>query len=185
MTSKKGRALFIGRFQPFHKGHQKAIKELLKRHDEVIIVIGSAEDSFTGSNPFTSGERIEMIRSCFTRSELSKLIITPVRDINDNRRWVDHIASYVPAFSTVYSNNMLVKMLFSQVGVLVKSVKMLDRDENEGTAIRVLMAEGNTKWEAHVPNKIVPCLKSIHAGERMEKIARMGGLRLPRQPCSL
>lgn len=185
MTSRNGRALFIGRFQPFHKGHQKAIKDLLKKHDEVVVVIGSAEDAFTGSNPFSSGERIEMLRCCFTRSELGKLIIVPVRDINDNRRWVEHIASYAPAFTTVYSNNMLVKMLFSQIGVLVKSMKLLERDEKEGTSIRTMMAEGNPEWEKHVPVKAIPYLKSIRADERMEKIARMGGIRLPRQSCSL
>ncbi len=176
--------MFIGRFQPFHKGHQKAIQDLLKKHDEVVVVIGSAEDSFTGINPFTTGERMEMIRSCFSKGDNSRLIIVPVRDVNDNRIWVDHIVSYVPSFTEVYSNNMLVKMLFSQVGILVNSMKMLERDGNEGTYIRRLMAEGNTEWRSQIPTKLVPYLKEIGAEERMKRIARMGGLKLPRRSCS-
>ena len=34
--------VFIGRFQPFHAGHKAVIDEALKRSDEVIMLIGSA-----------------------------------------------------------------------------------------------------------------------------------------------
>lgn len=185
MAKKKGRALFIGRFQPFHKGHQHAISELLKKHEEVIIAVGSAEDAFTGPNPFTTGERVDMIRSSFLKGDLSRMIIVPIRDVNDNRVWVDHVVSYVPNFETVYSNNMLVKMLFSQVGILVSQTRLSERDNGkEGTQIRHLMAEGNPEWQRHVPPKVASYLNSIGAEERMKKIARMGGLRLPRRSCS-
>ena len=65
------RALFIGRFQPFHHGHYYAIKKLMKKHDEVVVVIGSSEDGFTTENPFTCGERIEMMRLCFNKGDLA------------------------------------------------------------------------------------------------------------------
>ncbi|MFH2101569.1 MAG: nicotinamide-nucleotide adenylyltransferase, partial [Candidatus Micrarchaeota archaeon] len=165
MAKKKGRALFIGRFQPFHKGHQNAIGDLLKKHDEVIVVIGSAEDSFTGPNPFTTGERMDMIRASFSKGDRSRLIIVPVRDINDNRVWIDHVVSYVPPFTEVYSNNMLVKMLFSQVGILVNPTKMLEREGNEGTYLRTLMAEGNPEWQKHIPARTIEYLTDIRAEE--------------------
>ncbi|HDJ89497.1 MAG TPA: nicotinamide-nucleotide adenylyltransferase, partial [Thermoprotei archaeon] len=57
----KMRGLFIGRFQPFHLGHFYALKWILSKVDEVIIGIGSAQVSYTIKNPFTLGERIEMI----------------------------------------------------------------------------------------------------------------------------
>ena len=34
--------VFIGRFQPFHRGHKAVIDEALKRADKVIMLIGSA-----------------------------------------------------------------------------------------------------------------------------------------------
>lgn len=70
-----GRALFVGRFQPFHNGHLAVINQLLERHNEVIIAIGSAEESISSDNPMTAGERVEMIRRCFPTSTLSRLII--------------------------------------------------------------------------------------------------------------
>ena len=38
------RALFIGRFQPFHKAHLSDVKLALKECDKIIIAIGSSQD---------------------------------------------------------------------------------------------------------------------------------------------
>jgi Nicotinamide mononucleotide adenylyltransferase len=38
--------LFIGRFQPFHKGHLKTLISLAKKADLIKIVIGSKQFSF-------------------------------------------------------------------------------------------------------------------------------------------
>ena len=57
------RALFVGRFQPFHYGHLHAIEKILEECDELVLVVGSAQMSHEHDNPFTAGERIEMIRA--------------------------------------------------------------------------------------------------------------------------
>ena len=54
-------ALFIGRFQPFHKGHLKIIQNISKEYDEIIIGIGSSQYGHALENPFTIDERITMI----------------------------------------------------------------------------------------------------------------------------
>ncbi len=169
------RALFIGRFQPLHMGHYEALKKLLRKYGEVVVVIGSTQESFTGENPLTCGERIEMIRSCFSKSDIARLVIVPVPDVNDNRIWVDHLLVHIPPVHDVYSNNALVKMLFSQHGILVKPVKMYDRGSKEGSYLRKLMAEGNRTWTKHVPKNAVKYLDSIEMGKRLKKIVRMGG----------
>ena len=63
----KERGLFVGRFNPFHKGHLKAVQDILEQEDEIIIAIGSTQQSHTVSDPFTAGERVLMIisSSCF------------------------------------------------------------------------------------------------------------------------
>lgn len=180
MTAKKRkksgikRALFVGRFQPFHNGHLQTIKKLLKKYVEVVVVIGSSEDFFSKENPFTCGERIEMIRSCFSKSDIARVILVPVPDVNDNRIWVDHVLSHIPTVNEVYSNNPLVKMLFSQHGILVKSIEFYDRGEKEGAYLRKLMAENDLTWTKHVPKKAVEYLDSIEGDKRIRKIVRMG-----------
>jgi nicotinamide-nucleotide adenylyltransferase len=168
------RALFIGRFQPFHHGHLFVLRKLLKKFGEVVVVIGSSEDSFSAENPFTCGERIEMMRASFSKDDLARLVFVPVPDINNNTIWVDHVLMHIPSVNEVYSNNQLVKMLFSKHGILVKSMDFFDRGTKEGAHIRSLMVQGDVSWKAHVPKKTVDYLDSIEAEKRIRKIDRMG-----------
>lgn len=156
-----GRALFVGRFQPFHHGHYEVVKRLLKDHSEVVIVIGSAEESRTQDNPFTAGERIQMIRLALSPAMLRRSIIVPVRDINDHARWVSHVKSYVPDFDTVYTNNRLVARLFGEARHKVAPVAYFDRGKKEGRLIRKLMKEGNNEWKKHVSRKIAALIKKL------------------------
>ena len=55
--------VFIGRFQPFHKGHESVVKEALKQAKEVIVVVGSSFEARTLRNPFTFEERKSMIKA--------------------------------------------------------------------------------------------------------------------------
>ncbi|MHA1450429.1 MAG: adenylyltransferase/cytidyltransferase family protein, partial [Candidatus Hodarchaeales archaeon] len=52
------RALFLGRFNPFHLGHLAAIEYIRKDKDvqEVVIGIGSSDKSFSLIHPFSAGE---------------------------------------------------------------------------------------------------------------------------------
>ena len=58
------RGLIVGRFQPYHAGHHNSVKKILQEVDELVIVVGSSDNSHTVPNPFTAGERIEMISCC-------------------------------------------------------------------------------------------------------------------------
>ncbi|MGV8085740.1 MAG: nicotinamide-nucleotide adenylyltransferase [Candidatus Bilamarchaeum sp.] len=165
--------MLIGRFQPFHNGHLIAIKSLLKKSGEVVLVVGSSEDFMSPENPFTAGERLEMIRSSFSKSDLARLIVVPVRDVNDNSIWVDHVLSQVPAIDEVYSNNQLVKMLFSRHGVMVHSTPLKDRENLEGTNVRILLAKADKSWKKLVPPAVAKYLDQIGAEKRLSKIIRV------------
>jgi bifunctional NMN adenylyltransferase/nudix hydrolase len=54
--------VYIGRFQPFHKAHLETIKIASKQCKNLIIIVGSNSAHRTLRNPFTSDERIEMIK---------------------------------------------------------------------------------------------------------------------------
>ena len=56
------KSLFIGRFQPFHKGHQLIIKKIKNNFEKINIGIGSSQYHHTITNPFTSDERKLMIK---------------------------------------------------------------------------------------------------------------------------
>jgi cytidyltransferase-like protein len=76
------KALFIGRFQPFHKGHAEQIRLISKKYEEIIIGIGSAQRSHTIENPFTAAERTAMIKEFLKDEGIKKYQIFEIRDLN-------------------------------------------------------------------------------------------------------
>jgi nicotinamide-nucleotide adenylyltransferase len=166
------RGLLIGRFQPFHKGHVYVVKEVLKEVDEIIIGIGSAQLSHTLDNPFTAGERLMMIANSLAENGIEKnYYIIPIQDVNNNSLWVSHVRSLTPPFTKVYSGNTLVKRLFSEVGVEVKTPPLFNRKVYSGTEIRRRMLEGEP-WEELVPKAVVRVVREVRGVERIRDLAK-------------
>jgi len=164
------RALFVGRFQPFHNGHLAALKHILSECDEAIIMIGSAQFSGTPVNPFSADERKEMIDAVLKAEGLAKrCTVVPVPDIHDHSKWVAHVKSLVPPFDVVYSNHELTQKLFRAAGIRVKPIPFFEREKNEGTKIRKAIAEGK-EWEMFVPAQVAEFLKKNERTERLRKI---------------
>ena len=105
------KSLFIGRFQPIHKGHIHTIKQILEKKEDIIIVVGSSQYSHTPSNPFTGGERVMLIRRALIDDKLplERITVVPLSDINIHPLWASHMRSFVPYFDKAYSHNPLVK----------------------------------------------------------------------------
>ena len=162
------RGLFVGRFQPPHLGHIHAVKQILNECDEVIVAIGSAQYSHTFENPFTAGERIEMLRMALREAGISseKVIIVPVPDVGEHSLWVSRVISFTPRFSKVYTNNQLVKNLFKEAGYEVKPIILFRRKEEMGKVIRKKMIEGGG-WESLVPKSVAQFIKEIRGVERL------------------
>ena len=160
------RGLVVGRFQPFHKGHLSVIRECLGRCDELIVVIGSAEESHTMRNPFTAGERFQMILSCLTPEERLRILIVPLRDVNRYSVWVNHIESYLPPFDIVFSNSELTRSLFKHAGYEVRRTKAYNVKEYSATVIRRKIVSGK-KWQNLVPEPVARMLEGMDARQRL------------------
>lgn len=166
-----GRALFIGRFQPFHNGHLAMVKRILAGNEEVIIGIGSAQYSHTGDNPFTAGERYEMIKRTLDAEGIPNYHIVPIPDTHVHSVWVGHVVSLVPSFDAVYSNSPLVVRLFKERGYRVESLAMTDRERLSGTEIRRRMFEGED-WASLLPAAVVRYVKEIDGVARIRETFR-------------
>jgi len=164
------RGFFIGRFQPYHYGHHEVIKNVIEKVDELIIGIGSAQESHELENPFTAGERILMISSALDELGIKKRVyIIPLEDIYRNSLWVSHVCSMVPPFQVVFSNNPLVVRLFLEAGFKVFHTSMYNREEFQGTEIRRRMLEGE-EWESLVPPSVVEIIREIDGLKRIREI---------------
>jgi nicotinamide-nucleotide adenylyltransferase len=165
--------LVIGRYQPFHLGHLKAIQEILQSCDEVIIGIGSAQYSHMRDNPFTAGERYQMILESLREVKLQQRAhIIPIIDINRYSLWVSHVKSLVPGFSTIFTSNPLTERLFSEAGYKVRQTEIFRRSEYSGTHIRELMINGG-RWKELVPASVADVIESFHGVERVRELFRL------------
>ncbi len=72
--------IYIGRFQPFHFGHLQTLKTALSESQQVILILGSHRVAPNIRNPWSSQERIEMIRSCLAPEDLKRIHFVSVRD---------------------------------------------------------------------------------------------------------
>jgi nicotinamide-nucleotide adenylyltransferase len=168
------RALYVGRFQPFHLGHLEAIKYMLNEISELVIVIGSAQYSHTREDPFTAGERVTMIRLALNEvgKNPSRYYIIPVPDLNIHDIWVSHVLSYTPKFEKVYTNEPLTSRLFLEDGRFqVKSIPLKNRQFYSATEIRERILK-KEDWEELVPRSVTRFIKEIRGEERLQDLIK-------------
>ncbi|RLI01734.1 nicotinamide-nucleotide adenylyltransferase [Candidatus Bathyarchaeota archaeon] len=165
-------ALFVGRFQPFHYGHLYAVETILKECDNLIIVVGSAQMSHQHDNPFTAGERIEMIRAALNSAEIptDRYMIIPIPDANAHRVWVSAVESQIPRFDIVYSNQSLTKRLLVEAGYEVRPIDLYQRGKFEASEIRRRILDGED-WSELVPLEVHRIVQEIEGENRIRDLA--------------
>ncbi|MEM0246506.1 MAG: nicotinamide-nucleotide adenylyltransferase [Desulfurococcaceae archaeon] len=165
------KVLFPGRFQPFHKGHQSALAQLLEEFDEIIVAIGSAQEGYTCKNPFTAGERWEMIYRVVKNGNLVGRVWTiPVSDINMPPAWTAYLLSLVPRVDAVASGNSQILYLFEWLGFKVKKIKLVEPERYHGTRIRNIMISGSDEWRELVPPEVSEYIDEIRGVERVRRL---------------
>ena len=164
------RAFYIGRFQPYHNGHQYVLEQIAETADAIVIGVGSAQLSHETENPFTAGERILMITGSLKHIRIP-LYVIPIEDVKRNALWVAHVRSMVPPFDLIYSSNPLVMRLFAEEGIPVLSPAMYERGLYSGTEIRRRILNGED-WERLVPSPVAEVIREIGGVDRIRQIAR-------------
>jgi len=170
------RALFVGRFQPFHLGHLYAIETILGEVEELIIVVGSAQMSHEPDNPFTAGERIEMIRAALSDAKVdrNKYMLIPIADAPSHRTWVSYVESQTPRFDIVYSNQALTRRLLIEAGYNVKEIPLHKRSKYEATEIRRRILNG-VDWSELVPTPVYRIVCEVDGESRIRDLGKSDG----------
>lgn len=171
---RKGRALFIGRFQPFHRGHLAMAKAILADHPSLIVGIGSAQYSHTPENPFTASERFRMIEEAMEAEGLRGILIIPIPDVGVHNLWVPHVRNLVPPFEVVFSHDPLTRRLFEEAGIRVEERELLRRGEFSGTEVRRRILAGED-WEELVPPAVARVIKEVGGPSRIREINGLKG----------
>lgn len=163
------RALYVGRFQPYHLGHHSVVKTIASEVDEIVIGIGSAQLSHEIIDPFTGGERYLMISSSLKEEGISNYFIVPIIDIHRNAVWVSHVESLIPPVDVVYTNSDLIERLFKEKRYDVRKPPLYDRHRYSGTEVRRRIVSGK-RWKELIPEAAVRVICEIDGPNRMRHI---------------
>jgi nicotinamide-nucleotide adenylyltransferase len=160
--------LFVGRFQPFHKGHLYALRFAKARCEVVVIGIGSVQETGTEKNPLSAKERIRIIRSGLKGAAIDPkgYRFLKVPDFLDDDKWFDYIIRAEPGIDVVFSRNTIVKRIFRNHSITVLLPPWHNRRRLAATRIRALI-KGERNWRDAVPSGSI---KEIQAQE--ERIKR-------------
>jgi len=166
------RGIFVGRFQPFHLGHIATIKFALEKVEELVIVIGSAQISHEMRNPFTAGERIQMIKDSLDAEQgidIKRILMIPVPDVSFHPLWTYQLDIMVPRYQSVFSNDFFTRLLYKERGIEVIQPGLHRRNELSGTEIRSRMVRGRD-WKDLVSTETAKFVDDIHGIERMKAV---------------
>lgn len=168
------RLVVPGRFQPPHKGHVKLVEYTLELAEEAIVVIGSAQESYTLTNPLTAGERFHLLTVLFDeelKGWRGRVHIVPALDIQTNAMWVQYLRMLLPPFEGVVSGNPLVRILFEDMGFVAYKPPMFMRSVCSGRRIRALVLEGRSEWRECLTPRLLEELERLGFAERLRRLA--------------
>lgn len=145
----------------------------MEEADELLIVVGSAQMSHEHDNPFTAGERLEMIRYALDAAGIGsdRYMLIPIPDAPAHRIWVSQVESQTPRFDVVYTNQPLTRRLLIEAGYDVRGIKLYRRDHFEATEIRQRILEGKD-WKDLVPPEVYDYVKEIDGEGRIRDLAK-------------
>lgn len=78
-TARKRVGVIVGRFQVdrLHRGHRALLESVLNRHEEVLVVVGSAASEATDRNPLNFAARRQLILETFPTVTVAELVDCP------------------------------------------------------------------------------------------------------------
>ena len=161
----------MGRFQPFHLGHMSLVAQAMAECDDIIIAVTSTQYNYLEKDPFTAGERIEMIRNALNESGIDpgRYMILGLENQHNVATWPAYIRAALPPFQRIYSGNPYVAMLLRDYGTEVAEPDMVDRERFNASVLRRMMADGGD-WRERVPPAVARFVESVDGEGRVRTI---------------
>lgn len=119
------RAMFIGRWQPFHNGHKWLIEKKLSEGKPVLIAVRDIQPD--EKNPFTTDQTIEMLNKVYSNDDVVVISIPDIESVNYGRGVGYEVNEHVPPDNIHYIS---------------------------ATSIRNKIKSGDDSWKQIVDNKI-------------------------------
>ena len=112
-------SLFIGRWQPFHLGHDFIIRQALDEGKSVWIAI--RDTPITEWDPYTAQERLEMISAHYAEEDVVVTIVPDIESVNIGRKVGYDVNRYDAP------ENIDKKILRDFLDVSLKFIELIDK----------------------------------------------------------
>jgi len=161
--------LFIGRFQPLHNGHLRAIQWNLARGFQLVIVIGSLQEYATAQNPLDFRQRSAMIKTALAAAGIKKYQLVGLPDFQSDEQWVKkllEVSNVQKDKAVVSSLNPWTEQVCQQAGIAVlRHPKFFNG--LSATQVRKKIATGK-EWKNLVPRSVFEFLKNQHLDKKIK-----------------
>ncbi len=157
--------LICGRFSHIHKGHQILIDKALELCDNILILVGSAQESGTLRNPFDADFRIELIKKVYQDPRIKiKKLNDMSNEYDISYEWgqyvIDNTKKYTGTFADliVTGNDNLRKGWFSKEQMKKTTELIINRKKLDisATDLRGYLTIGDEQtWKRYVPEQIL------------------------------
>jgi N utilization substance protein B len=171
-------ALLLGHFQPLHRGHLAAIRQIASRFPKVVIGILDADAKHTGPQPLSGKERRQMIQDVLSTMSLKEdereveggpdninfqIVDLPAKD---DPELVPKTVAASPRFAVVYTNDERLAARFQAADIPVFGTRPHKPEECNSIEIRRSIILGHA-WNKAVPFKVERYLKERKIVDRM------------------
>ena len=154
------RGLYVGRFQPFHKGHLGTIRHIAEECDSIAVVIANSEAKQTDSDPFSAEDRKQMIyRTLIDEDFKDRIDLYAQRDVGNDTLWTSDILEKIGSADVAYTANGWTSRCFAPY-MEIRKQKMIERDRLKGTTIREMIREDNDRWKEYVPVQVADYIEN-------------------------
>jgi len=161
--------LFIGRFQPLHRGHLLIMKKLAPRTGRFIVGLGSTNIGPSCENPFAVEERREMVVKVMKEIGIRHFKIVELPDFARDEEWVRVVRRTVGDFDIAWSGDPWVIRVFKAQGLPIEQIK--EFPGYSATKIRRRMVQG-LPWLKYIPLSTRKYLREIGAVKRVRTLCR-------------
>ena len=155
--------LYIGRFQPLHKGHCSVIRKALSECEKLVIVIGSTQEVGTRKNPFSFEDRKRFIEKVFEK-DIDRIIIIGLEDrpnIANDSSWGEYVFNKVNQIldikpEAVYAGEELINShWYDTIDIVVKKVNRGDINVSATEVREALYQNDYNKVKAYLPSELM------------------------------
>lgn len=163
------RGAFVGRFQPFHRGHHRVVRDYVDRFDDLVIVVGSSMAARTPRNPLSAAERARIIRACHPGR--------PIVFLPDESRgeagyeaWANRLIDETEADVIITRNELVTRLVREFTAARTEEQPLYEPDRYSGTEIRRRI-RAEEPWRDLVPECCVDEVaryESVIRGTRVE-----------------